>query len=132
MNKQMREIVNFLREALPDIPVHVTDEGGPYADGINVWRFSRRDYPSRSFPSKGTMVRVMYSPEQESEELWPERVRRVQEAMLPVYGDRWVPSALDPERVLIQDPDTAYAAHRRAEYVKRAELGYRPLHELGK
>jgi hypothetical protein len=133
MTTETAPIVALLRERVPDIPLHETAEGGPWHEGINVYRFTRPDLPSRTSPYKGTMVLVMYAPEQESERLWPERSGRVREALLDAYGDRYRPLGTGLlDGVLIEDPRTGYSRRRRADYAQRARLGFRALHELGK
>lgn len=132
MTRESKAIAALLRERLPDIPLTETAEGGPWPEGIAVYRFTRTDQPGRTYPYKGTMVQVMYAPQTESEVRHAEWFAAVREVLLTEYGDRYRPLHLLPGAVLIQDAATRYSRERKAEYATRARLGFRPLHEMGK
>lgn len=115
------------------IPLHRTVESGPYLPGINVWRLTRPDVPTRTHPYRGTLVTVMYAPQTDSEARHDEWAARVRDALLTAYPDRYRPlPTAGSSSVLIEDPDTAYVKWRAAENATRASLGWAPLHEIGK
>ena len=115
------------------IAVHTTEESGPYAPGLNLWRMTRPDLPTRSAPYRGVVVAVMYEPQTESEERYEEWAARVRAALLAAYPDRYRPIPFAGlGTFLIEDPDTPYTRWRTAENAKRASLGWEPLHEIGK
>lgn len=125
------EIADLLREHL-DIPVSITDEGGPYALGVNVWRTVRKDTPSTSSPYRGTQVRVMYMAMVPLEEEYHEWVRATRQVLVEAYPDRLRPMVLvGSAATLIEDADTEYSAWRAAQNAHRAALGFKPLHEIG-
>ncbi len=130
MKGPAQEIIDFLRERLPDIPLHVAAEGGPWRAGVNVYRLERTDLPSRSRPYAGTAVAVMYDVNTEVES--GEWRKQVQAALLPAFGDRFRPMETIGSALLFEDPDTQYSRLRAQEYEKRRRLGWVPLHELGK
>lgn len=132
MLSEVARIAALLTERLPDTPVTVGKEGGPWPEGVVVYRFERKDQPSRTYPYKGTMVRVMYAPETESEVLYPDRVARVCEVLLEAYGERYRRFPTGDSGILIEGPRTRYTRERKAEYAQRAALGFTPLHEMGK
>lgn len=128
MSSDIAEIVDTLSDL--DVPVTQTAESGPYTAGINVWRMTRADQPSRTYPYRGVMVQVMYQPQGASETLHEEWISRVRAALLETYPDRYRPMVVGTG-MLIQDANTGYTRWRTEENAKRARLGFRPLHEIG-
>lgn len=130
---RVKEIVEVLEPL--GLPIHLTTEGsGSYRPGINVYRLTRPDLPSRDAPYRGIFVQVMYEPQGESEARHEEWAAQVREALLRAFPDRYRPLMGGIEGAsgtLIEDPKTPYAAWRAAENAKRASLGWKPLHEIG-
>lgn len=114
------------------IPIYVTERSGPYRPGINLWRWTSPDLPSRTYPYRGIAVTVMYEPQTESEERHAEWFAQVRETLLAVFPDRYRPTPdTGSSLTMIEDPRTPYARWRAAENAKRARLGFAPLHEIG-
>lgn len=125
MTAALTAIAQLLRDRL-DLPVAVTDEAGPYAPGVNVWRMVRHPY-------RGTLVRVMYAPQGESEERHEAWAKQVREVLLEAFPNRYRPLGFEGKAaMLIEDAHTTYARWRAAENAQRAALGWKPLHEIGK
>jgi hypothetical protein len=132
---ETERIAARLREALPDVPlIHLRTEGMRGQAGMNVYPFSRPDFPSRSYPCKGTMIRVAYdlgpSDPMSGSTLHAEWVEKVRQFVLAEWPDRYRPlNGLDVSMFLIENPRTKWTRKRIAENAKRAEMGWRGLAE---
>lgn len=126
-------IAAYLRRELPDVPLTERDEDSGYAAGINVYPFTRTELPSAAYPYRGTAVHVMYEPRTTQENYAEAWVQATREKLMARYGHRWRPMSVEgPAWFLIENPNTRYSRARRADYVTRAQMGWAPLHTIGK
>jgi hypothetical protein len=127
MNEQ-EKIAAALQKALPDIPLVLRREGMHHAPGINVYRFTRTDQPSRSMPFNGTMLHVMYDhgpsdPFGENPNLHDEWVAQVREFVTEAYPVRYrKASHMDLAMFLIENPRTLWTRSRALD-LARMEAG---------
>jgi hypothetical protein len=113
MTTEQQRIESVLREKLPDIPLISRKEGERSGAGMNVYRFTRTDFPSRAYPANGTMIAVMSDPFGENPTLHAEWVSRVTEIITKEWPNRYRALLGEPSMFLIENSRTRWTQARR-------------------